>query len=69
MLQTPTRAGPVLPGGHVFLDVLRGAVLAHVAGRDFSHRVQSDAVPALDWMGHTRGVSVHVRGTSYDYYR
>jgi len=45
------------------LDVLRGAVLAHVAGGHVPHRVQSDAVPAHDWLGHTGTVGVHVRGS------
>jgi len=45
------------------LDVLRGPVLAHVAGGHVPHRVQSDAVPAHDWLGHTGTVGVHVRGS------
>lgn len=62
-LQTSTRPSPVLPGGHILLDVLRGAVSAHLAGGHVPYRVQSDAVPALDRLGRTGTVGVYVRGS------
>jgi len=63
LLQIVARAGPVLSGGDVFLDVLRGAVLAHAAGGHVPHRDQSDAVSTHDRLGHTGVVGVHLRDT------
>lgn len=68
-LQTAARSRPVLHGGHVLLDVLRRAVLAHAAGGHVPHRVQSDAVLAHDRLGHTGAVGVHVRGPPDGHHR
>lgn len=68
-LQTSPCPGPVLPGGHVFLDVLRGIVPAYPTGSHVPYRVQSDAVSALDRLGHTSAVGIHVRGSPDRYSR
>lgn len=68
-LQTPTRAGPVLHGGHVLLDVLRGVVPAHSSCGHVPHRVQGDAVPAYHRLGRTGVAGVHVRGPPDGYSR
>lgn len=61
-VQTSARARPILHGGHVFLDVLRGTVLAHAVGCHVPHRVQGDAVLARNRLGHTGAAGIHLRG-------
>lgn len=68
-LQTPARVGPVLHGGHVLLDVLRGFVPAHSTGGHVPHRVQGDAVLAYHRLGRTGAVGVHLRGAPDSYSR
>lgn len=62
-LQAAARARPVLLGGHVLLDVLRGAVPAHVAGGHVPGRVQGHAGPARHRLGRAGAAGVRVHRT------
>lgn len=50
----PAYYGPVLPGGHLLLDVLRGSVLAHTACCHICDRSQGHAHPLPHRLGRTR---------------